>query len=160
VNRYFGVSVGKLETLSPDDPNEFAQGKGDTQFFNLAFNINPVLLMVPYSTLVLGTTILIYSAGVGAKGLIPGRDLDQFGLGYYYSTIRNPTLQVGTVGLSLLQDEWGFEAYYNAALTPWLLVSPDIQVIGGAQKKQIQGPNAGSFIDNAVVLGFRLQVLL
>jgi porin len=283
VNRYFGVSVGKLETLSPDDPNEFAHGKGDKQFFNLAFNINPVLLMVPYSTLVVGATILptadpqeasvgfavlsatgdasksgfedmngaifsgkgrvrtgffgltghqvvggcysnkrytsidqrlaavaedrlatrdgtwavyynfdqflyetakdsrkgiglfarfgagegnpipvqyFYSAGVGAKGLIPGRDLDQFGLGYYYSSISNPTLQVGTVGLSALQDEWGFEAYYNAALTPWLLVTPDIQVIGGAQKKQLQGPNAGSFIDNAVVLGFRLQVLL
>jgi carbohydrate-selective porin OprB len=62
---------------------------------------------------------------------------------YYDDSIRNPTLQVANATLSGLQDEWGFEAYYNAALTPWLLVTPDIQVIGGAQRKQLQGPMPG-----------------
>jgi len=283
VNRYVGVSVGKLETLSPDDPNEFAHGKGDTQFFNLAFNINPVLLMVPYSTLVAGVTILptadpqqasigfavlsatgdastagfddingaifsgkgrvrtgflgltghqvvgacysnkrypsidqrlaevaqdrlatrsdtwaayynfdqflyetakdsrkgiglfgrfgagegnpipvqyFYSAGVGAKGLIPGRDLDQFGVGYYYSSINNPTLKTPSATRSALQDEWGFEAYYNVAVTPWLLVTPDIQVIGGAQKQQFLGNGQRRIVGDATVVGFRAQVVL
>ena len=39
--------------------NEFAHGKGDTQFMNLAFNVNPVLLTtVPYSTLGTGLIAL------------------------------------------------------------------------------------------------------
>lgn len=38
--------------------NEFAHGKCDSQFMNLAFNINPVLLTtVPYSTL--GTGMIL-----------------------------------------------------------------------------------------------------
>ena len=74
-----------------------------------------------------------YSVGVGGKGLIPSRDLDQFGIGYYYSSIDNPTLQRPFSTKSFLRDEWGFEAYYNVALTPWLLLTPDVQVIGPAQ---------------------------
>jgi porin len=35
--------------------NEFAHGKGDTQFMNMAFNVNPVTaLTVPYSALGIG----------------------------------------------------------------------------------------------------------
>jgi porin len=58
---YFGVVVGKLATITSHtgDMNEFAHGKGDTQFFNLAFNANPtVLVTVPYSTLAAGVIIL------------------------------------------------------------------------------------------------------
>jgi len=29
---------------------------------------------------------------------------------------------------SFLRDEQGFEAYYNCAVTPWVKVTPDIQV--------------------------------
>jgi porin len=50
-SHYFGVVVGKLATITAHtgDMNEFAHGKGDTQFFNLAFNANPaVLVTVPY----------------------------------------------------------------------------------------------------------------
>ena len=50
LSHYVGVTVGKFDTMT-GDANEFAHGKGDTQFFNLAFNINPVALSVPYSTL-------------------------------------------------------------------------------------------------------------
>ena len=39
--------------------NEFAHGKGDTQFMNTAFNVNPILLTtVPYSTLGTGMIVL------------------------------------------------------------------------------------------------------
>ena len=31
-----------------------------------------------------------YSIGIGGKGIIPGRPLDHFGIGYYYMNIRNP----------------------------------------------------------------------
>jgi porin len=52
LSHYFGVQLGKLETISAGDSNEFAHGRGETQFFNLAFNLNPILAFtVPYSTL-------------------------------------------------------------------------------------------------------------
>ena len=219
-SRYAGEVVGKLQTVNGSDDNAFAYGKGDAQFFNLAFNLNPVALVVPYSTLGAGLIVVptanpdeavltfnvlsatgeastagfdsfngaifaaggrvrtgffgltghqlvgslysnksytsvdqrlafiignralakrdgtwgvyynfdqylyesapgsekgiglfgrfgasqgdpvpvqyFYSLGVGAKGLISGRERDQFGLGYYYSGINNPTSRNGT----------------------------------------------------------------
>ena len=39
--------------------NEFAHGKGDTQFMNMAFNFNPLIAFtVPYSTLGTGMVVL------------------------------------------------------------------------------------------------------
>ena len=58
---YAAVVLGKLALLTPTsgDMNEFAHGKGDTQFMNGAFNINPVTLYdVPYSALGAGLIIL------------------------------------------------------------------------------------------------------
>jgi len=51
--------VGKLDTIATGDLNAFAHGKGDDQFMNLAFNVNPVLIMtVPYSTLGVGVVYM------------------------------------------------------------------------------------------------------
>jgi len=104
-----------------------------------------------------------YSVGVGAKGLIECRPFDQFGIGYYYASINNPVLQVPFTTREFLRDEWGFEAYYSVALTPWLFVSPDIQVIGPSQKRQI-GTGLGALrngepVDTATVLGFRARIV-
>ena len=58
---YFGITLGKFATITSTsgDMNEFAHGKGDTQFMNLAFNFNPVIaLTVPYSTLGTGVIVL------------------------------------------------------------------------------------------------------
>jgi porin len=293
VSPYAGAVVGKIDTMSGDN-NEFAHGKygkGDTQFLNLAFNINPVALMAPYSTLGTGVIVLpttdpnqaivnflvlsatgkasttgfdnligaiftgegrvrtdffgltghqlvgamysnrqytsidqrlgfvvenrelakqdgswavyynfdqylyemeegadrgvglfgrfgasegdpvpaqyFYSLGVGGKGLIPCRDLDRFGIGYYYVSVNNPTFQRPLAGTSsFLRDEWGFEAFYNIALTPWLLLTPDVQVIGPTQKHAIGSNRLGlpvldpASIGTATVLGVRLQLIL
>jgi porin len=283
---YAGVVLGKLALLTPTsgDMNEFAHGKGDTQFMNGAFNINPVtLLTIPYSALGAGLIILptkdphaaiigfsvlqsngkasvsgfgdlhsnqltfvgearirtnffgltghqligggysnktftsldqslrffienrtiekqdgswnVYynfdqylyepekgsekgvgifgrfgvsdgnpnpmhffvSFGVGGKGIIPGRPLDRFGIGYYYMDVNNPKF-TGLLGRTreLLRDEYGFEAFYNVAITPWLQLTPDIQVIRPAQKRVAAN---GKSIDTASVLGFRLQMI-
>jgi len=61
LSHYFGLTVGKYATITPTsgDMNEFAHGKGDTQFLNLAFNFNPILAVtVPYSTLGAGAILL------------------------------------------------------------------------------------------------------
>ena len=43
---YFGLTIGKYATLTSNsgDMNEFAHGKGDSQFMNFALNFNPVIL--------------------------------------------------------------------------------------------------------------------
>ncbi len=279
---YAGVILGKLDTTS-GDANEFAHGKGDTQFMNLAFNINPVALMaVPYSTLGAGLTVLptkdpkaaiinvmvvqtngeasrigfsdlhsnqlsfagearvrtdffgltghhligggysnktfnslnqslrffvqnrdiekqdgswmvyynfdqylyepqkgsgqgigifgrlgasdgnpnpmhfFFSVGVGGKGIFSARSLDRYGIGYYYIVASNPRF-TGLLGRSreFLRNEYGFEVFYNFSITPWLQLTPDIQVIRPAQKETISGEN----VHTATVLGLRLQVV-
>jgi porin len=284
VSPYAGAVVGKFDTMLSGDANEFAHGKGDRQFFNLAFNINPTLLMVvPAATLGAGVIVLptkdpsaaivslsvlsstgkastsglddlssdnlsfvgegrfrtdffgltghqlvgagysnkqftqldqrigsvienralakkdgtwaVYynfdqflyeldksagrgvglfgrfgasdgnpnpvhyfgTIGVGGKGLLPDRPLDRLGMGYYYLAVASPTLQVPIAGAkSFLRDEWGFEAFYNIALTPWMLVTPDVQVIGPSQKRQIAD---GQHVETATVLGIRGQLI-
>ena len=53
-----GLTLGKLDITS-GDMNEFAHGKGDTQFLNLAFNFNPIAaLTVPYTPLGFGVIAL------------------------------------------------------------------------------------------------------
>jgi porin len=289
LSHYFGMTLGKLDTTS-GDPNEFAHGKGDKQFFNLAFNINPVLLLtVPNSTLGAGLIILptkdpkaavitllaidsngkanrsgfdtafegnntyvieghlrtdffgmtghqllgvtysgkdfssldqslrfiiengniekeddswsvfynfdqylyepkkgegigifgrfgasdgdanpihyFYSIGVGGKGVIPGRTLDEFGVGYYYIDVSNPQFTGPLAERDFFRDEYGIEAYYNIAITPWMKLTPDIQVIRPAQKDVLKIDNEQLLdskkkeVDTATVVGLRLQVV-
>ena len=294
---YFGLTIGKYATITSTsgDMNEFAHGKGDTQFMNLALNFNPLLAFtVPYSTLGTGVIVLptkdpqeaivnvmvlqangqpntsgfgdldgnnivlaasgrlrtdffsltghqsfgttfsnkkftsidqrlgsiietralsgkkgswnIYynfdqyfyepkkgvdqgiglfgrlgvsdgnpnflkffgSFGVGGKGVFDSRPLDQFGLGYYYINIDNPTLQGPIQTRNFLRDEYGFEAYYNFALTPWLQLTPDIQVVRGAQKDKVSIGSAPlgvlpridkKSISTSTVLGIRMRIV-
>ena len=100
-----------------------------------------------------------YSAGIGGKGFFSSRPDDQFGIGYYYLDVQSPTLQGPLRTRSFLRDEWGFEAFYNVALTPWLLLTPDIQVIGPTQKQRVISLRDRKSVDTAVALGFRLQVV-
>ena len=100
-----------------------------------------------------------YSLGVGGKGILPGRPIDRFGLGYYYITVSNPTLTGPLTTRSALRNEYGFEAFYDIALTPWMQLTPDIQVVRPAQKDVITLiPPSRQSIDTATVLGIRLQM--
>ena len=76
-----------------------------------------------------------YSLGIGGKGVIPTRHNDRYGFGFYYIDVSNPKLQGFFRTTKLLRDEYGFEAFYNIAVTPWLMLTPDVQVVRGAQKK-------------------------
>jgi len=61
---------------------------------------------------------------------------------------------------SFLRDEWGFELFYNVALTPWFLLTPDLQVIGPSQKQQTVGLFGRESVSTATVVGLRLQLVL
>jgi porin len=269
---HLGFFVGKVATLTSTsgDMNEFAHGKGDDNFMNLAFNINPAAVLIPYSALAAGVIILpgktphdaivtlsvldaegspgttgfntvfdggtLYSAegrvrtdffgrtghqllggaysdklytslnqdfrfivenralransnawsvyynfdqylyepvkgsgkglgvfgrfgatddavlpvkffwsiGVGGKGMIPGRPNDNFGIGYYDLITSN----AGIPSRLGINDEWGVEAFYNVAVTPWAMFTVDLQYVEGALPRS----------DDALVLGARLKV--
>ena len=106
-----------------------------------------------------------YSIGIGGKGVIPGRPLDSYGIGYYYIDFSNPTFTALGTNVSFLRDEQGFEAYYNFAVTPWMKLTPYIQVIRPAQKEVVSismdgiPSVSGKSIETATVLGLRLQLV-
>ena len=87
-----------------------------------------------------------YNVGVGGKGMIPSRDNDTFGVGFYYLHVSD---KLGPVVRRFLEDEQGVEMYYNIAVTPWLHVSPDLQIIN---------PGKSSSSDTAVVAGIRVRI--
>src|SRR5262245_32322882 len=54
----FAVVIGKLDTTG-GDANEFAHGRGDDKFMNLAFSFNPVVItLAPYAPL--GMSLLFF----------------------------------------------------------------------------------------------------
>jgi porin len=84
-----------------------------------------------------------YSVGLGGQGLLPGRERDRFGLGYYY--IR---LSRNLPGIVLQSEEQGLEIFYNVAATNWLYVTPDVQVVIDPGRRSS---------DTAFVTGLRVQ---
>ncbi|MGI9242742.1 MAG: carbohydrate porin [Verrucomicrobiales bacterium] len=83
------------------------------------------------------------SGGLGGTGLIPGRDRDRFGVGYYYLEASD-----NRIGLLTDDSEQGVEVFYNMAVTPWFDLTADLQVIDGI----------GRFSDTAVVGGLRARL--
>ncbi len=73
---------------------------------------------------------LSYSVGIGGQGMLPGRARDRFGIGFYYGRLSRDLR-----GLLLDSSVWGMELFYNIAVTNWLFVTPDIQVIEPAVKQ-------------------------
>ena len=66
--------------------------------------------------------------GVGGTGLIPGRSRDNWGIGYYYDN-PSPDLKDSLSPILTIRDEPGVELFYNFAVTPWLTLGVDLQVI-------------------------------
>jgi porin len=74
-----------------------------------------------------------YSFGFGGKGIIPGRENDRFGIGYYYLKFSND-IPSGLRRLVSLDHEQGAELFYNFEIFPWLHVTPDLQIISPSRK--------------------------
>ncbi len=86
------------------------------------------------------------AGGTGGIGLFPGRTSDRWGLGAFCLGMSDEDLLRG-LGVD---DEIGGELFYDVAVTPWLHVTLDAQVIDSAL------PRAGT----AWVLGVRTHVVL
>jgi porin len=83
------------------------------------------------------------SAGLNYQGLVPGRGDDVLGLGFAWGGLSDEA-----------EFDAGFERaveiYYNAEVTPWLHVSPDLQVVSN--------PGGDEDGGDAVIAGIRVQV--
>lgn len=86
-----------------------------------------------------------YSFGVGGKGIIPERDGDTFGLGYFYVDFSGDLPDFLNI-----DSTQGVELFYNIEVTPWMHITPDLQVI--------VDPGGNEDRDVALVYGIRGQI--
>jgi porin len=72
---------------------------------------------------------------------------DSFGIGWYYL---GASTQFGPLPRALFgpRDGTGLEFYYNVQVTPWLNLSPDLQLLK---------PEAGAIARDSFVYGLRLS---
>lgn len=84
-----------------------------------------------------------YSIGIGGRGVLPDRDKDTMGVGFYYADLSNNLP-------STMFAEQGVECFYNIEITPWCHLSPDLQII--------TNPGGTEARDVSLVYGLRLSV--
>jgi porin len=86
-------------------------------------------------------------AGVSGASPLPGRPRDTFGLGYFCLGLSD-ALKRGAPPDAPLRNEHGVELYYNARVTPWFQLTPDLQVLVPFEQHA----------NTAVVVGLRAKV--
>lgn len=91
---------------------------------------------------------LFAHGGIGGNSPIPRRESDDFGIGYYYAGVSNDLKK--TLRLFVpIDDEQGVEIFYNLALTGWLHLTADVQIIDPFLARR----------DTATVFGMRGQIV-
>jgi porin len=100
-----------------------------------------------------------YALGIGGTGVVPGRPDDSFGVGWARTQFSNDLVPFLRNNLDLgLEHEDAIEMYYNVAVTSWLSVSLDLQIVEtGFQKKLGSGLNLEN-VDTAIVGGLRTYI--
>lgn len=92
-----------------------------------------------------------FDTGITYKGLVPTRDNDTLGIAFAYAqlgnTARNSLINEGSVGVGA---EMVLEVTYQAQITPWLVIQPDIQYI--------INPGGTRDLENAFVIGGRAAI--
>ena len=84
------------------------------------------------------------SVGVGGRGVVPTRDDDVFGAGYFYTDLDPDRFAIGG---SLDDSEQGFEVFYNASIMPATRLTFDLQYFDSPL------PDT----DDSILLALRLQ---
>ncbi|MBB5352272.1 porin [Haloferula luteola] len=71
-----------------------------------------------------------YSAvlGLGANGVCAARPHDRFGVGLFWNGVSR-ALKSTVRPLTRIDDEYGVELFYDAAVTPWLHFGADVQFV-------------------------------
>lgn len=100
-----------------------------------------------------------FLAGVGGKG-VPRRANDSYGIGIARTEFSSAFLPFLRDRLNLgLDHEDALEAYYNLAITGWLSVTADLQVIKPGLEKSLNSSGFGLMnVDTATIAGIRVRV--
>ena len=85
---------------------------------------------------------------IGGQSPIAGREDDQFGIGWFYNGFSGELGPIATNQLGIGDYATGVEIYYNYAATPYLRVTPDLQVVE---------PGVTT-ANTALILGLRVQI--
>jgi len=92
-----------------------------------------------------------FDTGLTYKGLIPSRDNDKLGVGFGYAQLsrgaQQQAIDSGSVGVGA---EMVIECTYQAQITKWLSVQPDLQFI--------VNPGGNQDLGNALVIGARAAI--
>jgi porin len=100
-----------------------------------------------------------YSLGLVGKGIAPGRPGDDFGIGWTHTEFSDDFVPYLRSRFDLgLGNEDAVEVYYNAAITPWLSVSPSFQVISSALDKTLDESGNFESMDTTYIAGVRVGV--
>jgi porin len=68
-------------------------------------------------------------AGLAGNNLLPGRENDQWGVGFFHYGLTTPLLAGLAERRIYRRSEGGIEAFYNWAITPWLRLTGDLQIV-------------------------------
>ena len=100
-----------------------------------------------------------YTLGLVGKGVVPGRPNDDFGIGWSRAKFSDkfvPSLR-NTFNLGLNHED-AVEMYYRAAVTPWLDVSPSLQIINSGVNKVMDSSGNVKDLDTTYLVGVRVGI--
>ena len=101
-----------------------------------------------------------YLMGIGGKGVFSGRPHDSFGIGWARTQFSDQFVSLLRDNLDLgLDHENAIEMYYTVAITPWLNVSPNLQVINSGMNKIMNNSGELQKMDTAVEANLRMNIL-
>jgi porin len=90
---------------------------------------------------------------------VPGRPDDTFGIGLARTEFSDALLPLLRQRLDLgLRHEDAVEMYYNAAITGWLNLTADLQIVKPSLTRALNEDGRLAHVDTALVLGTRLRV--
>jgi porin len=94
---------------------------------------------------------LYFDIGLTYKGLISGRDNDTIGAAFVYAQLtrgaRQAAIASGSIGVGA---EMVLEVTYQAQITKWLIMQPDLQFV--------INPGGNQDLKNALVIGLRRAI--
>jgi porin len=136
-----------------DVPNRGAYFLAERQVFHAGEDgTNGLTLFVRYGIADDAVNRFGSHLGVGGvfKGLIPGRDEDQLGFAVASAIHAAAYMSANDdKGILLSQGEINLELTYRIAVTPWMIIQPDVQYV--------RSPDADLAIPDATVFGTRLE---
>lgn len=90
----------------------------------------------------------VANGGIAGRSMLPGRDLDTFGVGYFYLGLSSEFKALAAPVLPQ-RDESGVEVFYNIAVTRWCRLTADLQVARPSTRA----------LSTAIIPGARMEVV-